>query len=129
MKKQLLFSAIFFILMLGNSVAQTVYVTKSGKKYHTSTCRYINQNSLSIELSQAISKGYDACSVCKPDKIESSTSNESPNNSINEEENNSNKNTTESNQKVQCSAKTKKGSQCKRMTKSPNGKCWQHGGN
>ncbi|MEI6132924.1 MAG: DNA/RNA non-specific endonuclease [Bacillota bacterium] len=29
---------------------------------------------------------------------------------------------------VQCSATTKKGKQCSRMTYSPNGKCWQHGG-
>jgi endonuclease YncB( thermonuclease family) len=30
---------------------------------------------------------------------------------------------------VQCSATTKRGTQCKRMTLSPNGRCWQHGGN
>ncbi len=30
--------------------------------------------------------------------------------------------------KVQCSEMTKKGTQCLRMTSSPNGKCWQHGG-
>ena len=29
---------------------------------------------------------------------------------------------------VQCSAMTKAGTRCKRMTKSPNGKCYQHGG-
>jgi endonuclease G len=29
---------------------------------------------------------------------------------------------------VRCSATTKNGSQCSRMTYSPNGKCWQHGG-
>jgi endonuclease G len=29
---------------------------------------------------------------------------------------------------VQCSATTKKGKQCSRMTYSPNWKCWQHGG-
>jgi endonuclease YncB( thermonuclease family) len=30
---------------------------------------------------------------------------------------------------VQCRATTKRGYQCKRMTRSPNGLCWQHGGN
>ena len=30
---------------------------------------------------------------------------------------------------VRCSATTKKGSRCSRMTLSPNGRCWQHGGN
>ena len=29
---------------------------------------------------------------------------------------------------VQCSGLTKKGTRCTRMTKSPNGMCWQHGG-
>ncbi|MCX6251420.1 MAG: DNA/RNA non-specific endonuclease [Bacteroidetes bacterium] len=29
---------------------------------------------------------------------------------------------------VRCSTITKKGTQCSRMTYSPNGKCWQHGG-
>jgi endonuclease G len=46
-----------------------------------------------------------------------------------EPQNNSIKNT--SNRRtvpVRCSATTKKGTQCTRMTYSPNGKCWQHGG-
>ena len=30
---------------------------------------------------------------------------------------------------VRCSATTKKGARCSRMTHSPNGRCWQHGGN
>ena len=30
---------------------------------------------------------------------------------------------------VQCGGHTKKGTRCTRMTKSPNGLCWQHGGN
>jgi len=30
---------------------------------------------------------------------------------------------------VQCSATLKSGARCKRMTKSPNGRCYQHGGN
>lgn len=29
---------------------------------------------------------------------------------------------------VQCSCLTKKGTRCTRMTRSPNGLCWQHGG-
>jgi hypothetical protein len=30
---------------------------------------------------------------------------------------------------VQCSGITKKGARCKRKTKSPNSRCFQHGGN
>lgn len=32
----------------------------------------------------------------------------------------------ENSQKTQCTATTAKGKQCKRMTSSPSGKCWQH---
>jgi hypothetical protein len=41
--------------------------------------------------------------------------------------NSSNSNNT-GNAAKQCTATTQKGTRCKRMTKSPNGKCWQHGG-
>jgi SH3-like domain-containing protein len=30
---------------------------------------------------------------------------------------------------VQCSGTTRKGFRCRRMTRSANGRCWQHGGN
>ncbi len=30
---------------------------------------------------------------------------------------------------IQCTGRTKKGGRCSRMTYSPNGRCWQHGGN
>lgn len=43
---------------------------------------------------------------------------------INASEKSSNRRTTP----VRCSAMTKKGTQCTRMTYSPNGKCYQHGG-
>ena len=39
------------------------------------------------------------------------------------------KKTLQSTGTIQCTSITKKGSQCKRITKSSNGKCWQHGGN
>jgi hypothetical protein len=45
---------------------QTVYVTKTGKKYHTSTCRYLAKSKISMSLKDAKSKGFTACSVCKP---------------------------------------------------------------
>ena len=42
-----------------------VYVTKSGEKYHTETCRYA-ENAEAITLGEAIEKGYAPCSVCNP---------------------------------------------------------------
>ena len=39
------------------------------------------------------------------------------------------KTSIKSNKSVQCSGTTKAGNRCKRMTSSPNGRCYQHGGN
>jgi len=46
-------------------VDTTVYVTRTGAKYHRSGCRYLRQSKISISLSDA-KKSYDPCSVCKP---------------------------------------------------------------
>ena len=43
----------------------TVYVTKSGKKYHLGSCRYLFKTKRAISLQDA-EKRYSACSVCKP---------------------------------------------------------------
>jgi hypothetical protein len=45
---------------------QTVYITKTGKKYHTATCRYLSKSKIPISLRDAKANGYTACSVCKP---------------------------------------------------------------
>lgn len=45
---------------------QTVYITKTGKKYHTATCRYLNRSKIGTSLTEAKANGYTACSVCKP---------------------------------------------------------------
>jgi len=43
-----------------------VYITKTGKKYHTSDCRYLSKSKISITLKEALEKGYTPCSVCDP---------------------------------------------------------------
>lgn len=43
-----------------------VYITKTGEKYHTSTCRYLWNSKIKISLSSAKARGYTACSVCHP---------------------------------------------------------------
>ena len=45
---------------------RTVYITKTGKKYHTSTCRYLAKSKISTSLKDAKAKGFTACSVCRP---------------------------------------------------------------
>jgi|ERR1035437_4785609 hypothetical protein len=60
----LILSILFFSTV--NIAAQTVYITKTGSKYHSDGCRYLSKSKISIDLATAISKGYCACSVCKP---------------------------------------------------------------
>lgn len=46
----------------------TVYITRTGHKYHRSGCRYLSRSKITISLSTAISEGYTPCSVCCPPK-------------------------------------------------------------
>lgn len=43
----------------------TVYITKSGSKYHVDGCRYLSKSKIPISLSEAKAK-YSPCSVCNP---------------------------------------------------------------
>ncbi len=45
--------------------AQTVYITRTGKKYHRDGCRYLRSR-IPISLKDAKAKGYTVCSVCRP---------------------------------------------------------------
>ena len=115
---------IVFLLILASTwlIAQTVYITNTGEKYHSSGCRYLSKSKNSISLSDALNQGYEACKVCKPTQT---VKTESKQKEVKEETSDTNnQNATSS----QCSATTKAGGRCKRMTKSSNGKCWQHGG-
>lgn len=46
--------------------SDTVYITRTGAKYHRGSCRYLSQSSIPIERSVAINRGYTPCSVCRP---------------------------------------------------------------
>jgi hypothetical protein len=43
----------------------TVFITKSGDKFHRAGCRYLKKSCIPIERSEAIKQGYTACSICK----------------------------------------------------------------
>jgi competence protein ComEC len=45
---------------------QIVYATRTGKKYHRASCRYLSQSKIPISLKEAKAQGLTACSVCKP---------------------------------------------------------------
>lgn len=44
----------------------TVYITKTGTKYHRAGCRYLRRSSIPISLEEAKARGYTPCSVCNP---------------------------------------------------------------
>jgi micrococcal nuclease len=44
---------------------QTVYVTRTGSKYHQTGCRYLSKGMIPIELKEAAQR-YGPCSVCRP---------------------------------------------------------------
>jgi len=133
MKKHLFLLTVFFSLFISNVFSQTVYITKTGKKYHSENCRHLSKSSYSINLADAKAKGFDACSVCNPSSTVNNTTasktTSTQSQTTNKESQTNNPPTKEASQSVQCSATTKAGKQCSRMTKSANGKCWQHGGN
>jgi hypothetical protein len=132
--------------------AQTVYITRTGRKYHREECRYLRYSSYAISLSEAINRDYGACLVCRPPVKETPAPLPEKTSLPSEERFREEKNTEEKSneeksreekfkeekfkeekyreEKVtassQCSASTKSGARCKRRTSNPNGRCWQH---
>jgi hypothetical protein len=83
-----------------DTTGQVVYITHDGNKYHTADCRYA-KSAQAVKLSQAKADGKTACDICKP-------------------------NAKTGAKQIRCSAKTKEGKQCQRMTTDGSGKCFQH---
>lgn len=46
--------------------SRTVYITKTGSKYHSSSCSYLKRSKIAISLKDAKDRGYSACSRCNP---------------------------------------------------------------
>ncbi len=44
----------------------TVYITRTGTKYHRDGCRFLSKSRIPIWLQEAKRQGYTPCSVCKP---------------------------------------------------------------
>ena len=105
------------ILMSLFVFGQTVYVTNTGTKYHTSGCHYLSKSKIAIRIDSAITRDYTACSVCKP-QVSSSNKKQG----IAEIKTTPAKSATTS----QCASLTKAGNRCSRLTKEANGRCWQH---
>jgi hypothetical protein len=44
----------------------TVYITKTGSKYHSGDCSYLRQSKIKTTKKEAEANRYTACSRCKP---------------------------------------------------------------
>lgn len=97
----------------------TVYVTKTGKKYHLDGCRFLARSKIPMTLASAAAR-YTPCSVCKPPSLAA--------------EGEAATNATVTPAPIpattagQCQAITKKGTQCTRKAKPGSAYCSQHGG-
>lgn len=58
-----------FFLLTAHLQAQTVYITKTGARYHKESCRYAKPGWAS-ELAAVKKKGLTSCLVCKPSNTE-----------------------------------------------------------
>ena len=45
---------------------QVVYTTKTGKKFHASSCHHLRASKIKTDRTKALRAGYTACKVCKP---------------------------------------------------------------
>jgi hypothetical protein len=133
MKKILL--TFFAVLVLVVAVqAQTVYITRTGTKYHRSDCRYLHSSKISTTLADA-KLNYTACSVCKPPTevedeeegdVEVAEAGSSGTPAAERAPAKPKPASTVVSKSRQCSGYTKSGARCKRMTTSGNGRCYQH---
>src|SRR5687767_9507619 len=120
-KMKKLFSLLIVFFTLASSLsAQTVYITKTGAKYHKNDCGYLRSSKISINLSEAQDKGYGACSVCKPPSGSSTTPRIKPT-IIPNYQNGTSGNESNGTVSSQCRATTKAGTRCKRTTKNSSG--------
>lgn len=86
----------------------TVYVTRTGKKYHRGSCRSLSRSRIAMKLSEA-AKRFGPCAVCRPPALsggEQDRSDPPPNS-------------------ARCAATTRKGTQCSRRA-TRGAYCWQH---
>jgi competence protein ComEC len=102
-----------------DDTSQTVYVTKTGTKYHRAGCRYLAKSQIPLPLKEAAAR-YSPCGVCAPPSPSASGA---P--------------ATEPAPKAtapapapsaggRCQAITKAGTQCKRNAAAGSRYCWQH---
>jgi len=66
MRARVFRAAVMLLLIAAVASAETVYVTKTGSKYHRASCQHLSKSSTAIELSDAVARGYEPCKTCRP---------------------------------------------------------------
>lgn len=65
----LVLAALIFSMPISAMAASgdtTVYITRTGTKYHTASCHYLRKSKIKTTLKEAVDNGFTACKVCKP---------------------------------------------------------------
>jgi hypothetical protein len=44
----------------------TVYITRTGERYHRGSCHYLSRSKYPVSLKDAKQRGYTPCKVCRP---------------------------------------------------------------
>jgi hypothetical protein len=105
-----------FLVVSFQCDAQDVYKTPSGKRYHLSSCRMVeNVSSKLVGLNTIAASKLTPCKICKPP----------PKSKLQKRLNPEDKSVGIS-VSVRCKGYTKKGTRCKHQTKLANGYCFQH---
>jgi len=134
MKRLIPFSLLLLVFLVASLVrAQddpTVYVTKTGSKYHTAGCSYLSKSAIPIKLSE-VNARYTACSRCKPPTVQESASQQKQNRDTLYQSKSMDRKYEPSLKQQEtysgrCQATTKKGTQCKRKAQAGSRYCWQH---
>lgn len=100
-------------------LTQTVYVTKSGTKYHRAGCRYLAKSAIPMSLGDAMAS-HGPCSVCVPPTAGTAAPGSTTQPSLTHP-------SPSTSSSGRCAATTKKGTRCKRTAKAGSRYCWQHG--
>jgi micrococcal nuclease len=98
----------------------TVYVTRTGKKYHRAGCRHLARSQIPTSLPDAAAR-YGPCSVCKP-PLPGTTAAIAP--AVGDSKTTSTRKPDATSGR--CQATTKKAAQCKRRAQAGGSFCWQH---
>jgi len=94
---------------------QSVYVTRTGTKYHRAGCSSLSKSMIPMSLAEAAAR-CGPCSRCRPPTLASPVTSTGPISS----------GMATGTEDGRCQAKTQKGTHCSRRASPGSGYCWQH---